>query len=89
MVEWKQDIIATQATVKGRTVCLELSDGSTHSFPVRYYPRLAGATPTELAGVRLRVGGRALRWEALDEDIWIADAIGQNYPTQPVLEEKQ
>jgi hypothetical protein len=31
--------------------------------------------------VQLRVGGRALRWEELDEDIWIADAVLGLYPT--------
>ena len=29
-------------------------------------------------------GGRVLRWEALDGDIWVADAVCQNYPKQSV-----
>jgi hypothetical protein len=28
----------------------------------------------------LRVGGRALRWEGLDEDIWVTDAVLGRYP---------
>lgn len=84
MAESQQHIIATSATVRDKRVCLELADGSTHAFPVRYYPRLAQASPAQLSGVRLRVGGRALRWDELDEDIWIADAICQNYPKAPV-----
>ena len=61
-------------------VQLDLADGSAHAFPVQYYPRLCNASTSDLAQVCLRVGGRALRWEALDEDIWVADAILQNYP---------
>ena len=84
MADRQQDIIATSVTVRDRRVCLELADGSTHAFPVLYYPRLAQASPGQLSAVRLRVGGRALRWDGLDEDIWIADAICQNYPKAPV-----
>ena len=80
MAKTEQDIIATAVHVKDRTVCLDLVDGSTHSFPALYYPRLAQARPEQLKQVTLRVGGRALRWEDLDEDIWITDAVCQNYP---------
>lgn len=80
MVRAKQDMIATAVSVVASTVRLELADGSTHSFPVLYYPRLAQASPEQLSQVALRVGGRALRWESLDEDIWVADAVCQNYP---------
>ena len=77
------DIIATRASVRNGQVMLVLLDGSTHSFPVHFYPRLAGATPDQLAAVKLRVGGRALRWEILDEDILVADAVLGRYPASP------
>jgi hypothetical protein len=77
-----QDIMATGVSVRDGMIRLDLMDGSTHAFPVYYYPRLSQATHEELNAVVLRVGGRALRWEDLDEDIWIADAIFQNYPKQ-------
>jgi len=41
---------------------------------------LSSAPAKQLASVKLRVGGRALRWEDLDEDIWIADAVMGHYP---------
>lgn len=91
MARIEQDIIATAAYVKDQIVCLDLADGSTHTFPALYYPRLATARPEQLQQVTLRVGGRALRWEELDEDIWIADAVCQNYPrseTSAVAEPK-
>lgn len=77
----KHDIIASEAVARDGQVFLKLRDGSTHSFPVEFYPRLAQANPKQWAAVQLRVGGRALRWEELDEDIWIADAVLGLYPT--------
>jgi len=76
----KSELIASEVTVREGQVFLRLLDGSTHSFPIHYYPRLVHASTEELAQVRLRVGGRALRWDALDEDIWIYDAVVGRYP---------
>jgi hypothetical protein len=30
------------------------------------------------------VGGRALRWESVDEDIWVTDAVLGRYPSASV-----
>ena len=73
-------IVAKKAIVKDRVVHLWLVDGSTHSFPVAYYPRLASASDSALKKVKLRLGGKALRWEDLDEDIWIGHAVMGRYP---------
>ena len=73
-------IVAKKASVKDRVVHLWLADGSTHSFPVAYYPRLASASDSALKKVKLRLGGKALRWEDLDEDIWIGHAVMGRYP---------
>ena len=75
-----REIVATEATVRNSEVRLRLLDGSTHSFPVYFYPRLASASVEQLALVKLRVGGRSLRWEEIDEDIWVADAVLGHYP---------
>jgi hypothetical protein len=74
-------IVAKKATVKDRVVHLWLADGSTHSFPVVYYPRLASASDAALKKMTLRLGGKALRWENLDEDIWIGHAVMGRYPS--------
>jgi len=74
------DMIAIEATARDGQIFLRLLDGSTHSFPAQYYPRLAPATPAQLSALRLRVGGRALRWDEIDEDIWVKDAILGLYP---------
>jgi hypothetical protein len=75
------EFIATTVSITGGMVELQLIDGSRHAFPVHYYPRLCSADPRQLLNVQLRVGGRALRWDDLDEDIWIGDAILQKYPS--------
>lgn len=77
---YEPTIIAKKATIKNRCVHLELIDGATHSFPVEYYPLLANASDAQLKKFKLRLGGKALRWETLDEDIWIADAVMGKYP---------
>jgi len=75
-------IVAKKASVKDRVVHLWLADGATHSFPVAYYPRLASASDAALKKVKLRLGGKALRWEELDEDIWIGHAVMGRYPAR-------
>jgi hypothetical protein len=78
------ELVATAVKIRQGDVVLELLDGSTHTFPVYFYPRLVGATPEQLADVHLRVGGRALRWDGLDEDIWVTDAVLGRYPTNSI-----
>jgi len=73
-------IVAKKVAVKDGMVHLWLADGSTHSFPTAYYPRLVKASSAALQKVKLRLGGKALRWEALDEDIWIGHAVTGRYP---------
>ncbi|MCD8481586.1 MAG: DUF2442 domain-containing protein [Verrucomicrobia bacterium] len=80
MSDLTTEFIAKEVSIKEGMVELLLIDGSLHAFPVHYYPRLASASPAQLRKVQLRVGGRALRWEEFDEDIWIADAVLQRYP---------
>ncbi|MSU65958.1 MAG: DUF2442 domain-containing protein [Opitutus sp.] len=77
--------LSTSATgvrcwVEGRRIWLELSDQRIVSFPATKYPLLVNVTPDELAKVKLRLQGRALRWESLDEDILVDDAVAGRFP---------
>jgi hypothetical protein len=63
-----------------RRVYVDLADERTISFPVSKFPRLAEVPSEQLKQVTLRVQGRALRWEALDEDIWIGDVLAGRFP---------
>jgi hypothetical protein len=52
---------------------VDLTDGRTLGVPLAWFPRLLRATPAEREQVELsRVG---LHWEALDQDISVADLI--------------
>ena len=73
---------AVRCWIEKRRVWLELSDQRMVSFPVGKFPLLANASESELAKVTLRLQGRALRWESLDEDIWVDDAVAGRFPRQ-------
>jgi hypothetical protein len=71
---------AARCWIEDRRVYIELADERTISFPASKFPRLAVAPSEMLQQVILRVQGRALRWEALDEDIWIGDILAGRFP---------
>jgi hypothetical protein len=50
---------------------------STAAFglPAANFKRLATATDEQLAKVQLRVNGKALRWEEVDEDITVRGIV--------------
>ncbi len=48
---------------------LRADDERVVSFPIAKYPLLANASEKLLEKITLRLDGRALRWEDLDEDI--------------------
>lgn len=72
--------IAVRCWIEGRRVWLELADQRMLSFPAAKYPLLARAAPEDLAKVTLRLHGHALRWESLDEDILVEDALAGRFP---------
>jgi hypothetical protein len=78
--ETSPSVAALRCWVEGRRVWLELADQRLVSFPAARYPLLAEAPQELLEKVRLRVQGRALRWEELDEDIWVDDAVHGRFP---------
>ncbi len=80
-VEELTSSIAVRSWVEDGRVWFELSDQRLISFPVSKYRRLADAPEDLLKKVQLRVQGRALRWEELDEDIWVDDAIAGRFPS--------
>lgn len=80
MNDTSAEFIATDVTFNDGMVELRLIDGSRHALPLHYYPRHCSALLAQLLNVRLRVSGRSLRWEDLDEDKWIANAILDKYP---------
>ena len=70
----ESEFVATRAWVANRTVFMELTDRRQAGFPAARFSRLAQATDEQLAEVTLRLGGSAMRWETLDEDITVTGA---------------
>jgi hypothetical protein len=84
VVEPKTEAVAARCWVEDRRVCLELTDGRLVSFPAAKFPLLAAAPQLLLEKVKLRLDGLALRWEELDEDIWVDDAVCGRFPRASV-----
>jgi hypothetical protein len=80
VIEPKIETVAVRCWVEARRICLELSDGRFVSFPAEKYPLLAKAPQNLLIQAKLRLNGLALRWEELDEDIWVDDAVCGRFP---------
>ncbi|MEI8292060.1 MAG: DUF2442 domain-containing protein [Verrucomicrobiota bacterium] len=80
VTEPKIETVAARCWVEARRVCLELVDGRFVSFPAAKFPLLAKAPDNLLQSVQLRLNGLALRWEELDEDIWVDDAVCGRFP---------
>ncbi|HAO77766.1 MAG TPA: DUF2442 domain-containing protein [Verrucomicrobia subdivision 3 bacterium] len=80
VIEPKTETVAVRCWVEARRVCLELADGRFVSFPAVKYPLLANAPQNLLKKLKLRLNGLALRWEELDEDIWVDDAVSGRFP---------
>jgi hypothetical protein len=68
------EFVATRVWVANRIVFMELTDGRQIGFLAARFTRLASATDEQLAQVVLRLGGSAMRWEDLDEDITVTGA---------------
>jgi len=52
-----------------------LNDDREIAFPAHKFSRLAQASQEQLAAVRIRADGSALRWDELDEDISIDGVV--------------
>ncbi len=69
-------ILAVNADERVKDVCIgadslsvDLMDGRAISVPLAWYPRLAAATPEQLANWQLAGAGYGIHWPDLDEDL--------------------
>ena len=53
----------------GYTLSVDLMDGQTITVPLAWFPRLAAATPEQLAHWEVSGGGFGIHWPDLDEDL--------------------
>ena len=82
-IHQETEAVATRAWTEGRMVYVELTDQRVVGFPAHRFHRLKKASDMELANVRLEVGGTALRWESLDEDISIEGVMAGRFQLPP------
>lgn len=75
--------VAVAAWAEGRRIVIELHDGRTIGFPADRFDRLAAASDEQLATVSIEVGGYALRWEDLDEDITVPGILAGRFQRPP------
>ena len=77
------EAVATRVWTEGRMVYVELTDQRVVGFPANRFRRLEQASESQLAEVRLEVGGTALRWESLDEDISVEGVVAGRFQLPP------
>jgi hypothetical protein len=77
------EAVAARAWAVGRMIYVELTDQRILGFPANRFRRLKAASEQELAEVKLEVGGTALRWESLDEDISVEGIVAGRFQLPP------
>ena len=79
VVELNTEVLALRTWVDGRSVFLELHDGRIFGFPASRFRRLRDASDSDLQKVRLELGGAALRWEEIDEDLTVRGVVAGRF----------
>jgi hypothetical protein len=75
----ERDVPARSVWIEKRLVFLELVDGRIVGFPAARFKRLREASDEQLKNVALELGGTALRWEELDEDLTVRGVVAGNF----------
>ncbi len=73
------EALAIKTWAEKRMIYLELVDGRIVGFPADRFRILSKASDNELKEVQIEVGGYALRWEALDEDLTVSGIIAGQF----------
>ena len=70
---------AIRAWAEKRTIYIQLVDRRIIGFPADRFKLLKKASNAELKEVKIRLKGRALRWEKLDEDLTVQGILEGNF----------
>ncbi len=71
--------IAVRAWAEKRIIFVELADGKIFTFPADRFRILSQASENQLKAVQIEVGGYALRWEELDEDLTVSGVVAGRF----------
>ena len=67
--------LAERVRFSDTDLVVELVDGRTVSVPLRWFPRLTGATPEQLRNFEILADGEGIHWPELDEDLSVAGLL--------------
>jgi hypothetical protein len=76
---FKAEPVAIKAWAEKRMIYLELTDGRILGFPADRFRILCQASENQLKTVQIEVGGYALRWEELDEDLTVSGLVAGQF----------
>ena len=76
---YNSESVAIKAWVDKRVIYLELTDGRIFGFPADRFLILSKASDEQLKDVKIEVGGYALRWEELDEDLTVSGIVAGRF----------
>ena len=71
--------VAIKAWAEKRVIYLELTDGRIFGFLADRFLILSKASDEQLKDVKIEVGGYALRWEELDEDLTVSGIVAGRF----------
>ena len=74
----EKDTRVADVQVSARTLTVHLMDGRTISAPLSWFPRLEGASESQLNNWEECAGGHGIHWPDLDEDISTAGLLSGN-----------
>ena len=69
------EVTAVEVSCEADALKVVLADGRAVSVPLAWFPRLVAATPKHGAAWELIGGGIGIHWEAIDEDILVANLV--------------
>jgi Protein of unknown function (DUF2442) len=67
--------LAKSVTFDEHAMAVLLTDGRIISLPLIWFPRLQTASPEARTQYAIGTGGRSVHWEALDEDLSVAQFL--------------
>lgn len=71
----KAEPVIERVRFEGDRLVVELSDGRTIGTPIRWYPRLNGASPAERENWELLGRGVGVHWPDVDEDLSLSGML--------------
>lgn len=76
---YNSESAAIKAWAEKRVIYIELTDGRIFGFPADRFLLLSLASDEQLKDVTIEVGGYALRWDELDEDLTINGIVAGRF----------